>query len=191
MLFRSTLRKLCRRFEFKDFYEAYKLIVEHGFETSIQLVVGLLDEKELRIKRNLELACDLGASNIDIYSLHCKDIAEPAITSKNKILEQRKLLEVVNKIMLNKGYKPYFLYCSEVDKGCFENVGWSLPQQGSRVMKDKVERISTTIGCGTNSESILVKNIGNKRNFLKNTYDISLYVFGIKEILEKKDKFFK
>jgi len=186
-----TLRKLCRRFEFKDFYDAYKLIIGYGFETSIELVVGLLDEKELRLKRNLELACDLSASNIDIYSNHCRHIQELNITKQQQIIEQRKLLDIANQTMLSRGYKPYFLYCSEVENGCFENMGWSLVNQGCRFMKEKFERVSTIIGCGTQAESTLVKNVGNTRNYLKNPYDISLYVFGIDEVLEKKDRFFK
>ena len=186
-----TLRKLCRRFEFKDFYEAYKLIIGYGFETSIELVVGLLDEKDLRLKRNLELACDLGASNIDISANHCKNINEINVTKSQQIIEERKLLDMANKTMLSRGFKPYFLYCSEVENGCFENVGWSLPQQYCRFMKDKVEHISTIIACGTQVESVLVKNVGNQKTYLKNPYDISLYVFGIDEILEKKDNFFK
>lgn len=186
-----TLRKLCRRFEFKDLYEVYKLIIGYGFETSFELVVGLLDEKELRLTRNLELASDLGASNIDIYASQCRYLSEPDITNAEQIAEQRHLLDVANKTMLARGYKPYFLYCSEVKNGCFENVGWTLEGQGSHFMKDKYEKISTIIGCGTQSESILVKNIGNKKTFFKNPYDISLYVFGIDELLFKKEKFFE
>ncbi len=185
-----SLRKLCRRFEFKDFYKAYKIILSFGFETSFEMVVGLLDEKELRLTRNLELACDLGASNIDIYANHCRNITEANITKQQFIEEKRRLFDVANKFMLKRGYKPYFLYMSEIEDGCFENVGWALPGMACTFMKDKVEMVSTTIGLGTQAESLLVHNIGNKKETMKNPYDISLYVFGINEIIEKKHEFF-
>lgn len=186
-----SLRKLCRRFEFKDLYEAYKKIVAFGFETSFEMVVGLLDEKELQLTRNLEMACELGASNIDLYANHCKSISEIDVLNKAQICEKRELLDLANKTMLEHGYKPYFLYTSETQNGCFENVGWTVPDCANKFYKDKYEVISTILGCGTQVENVLVKNIGNKRTFLKNPYDISLYIFGIDEIIEKKNKFFE
>lgn len=187
----QTLRKLCRRFEFKDLYDAYKLFVGYGFEISFELSVGLLDEKELKLSRNLELACELGASNIDLYAVRCPYITEPAITNKNHINEIRALLDFANRFMLKHGYKPYFLYCSEIENGCFENVGWSIPGKENKFFVDKISKFSTTIGCGTSAENVLVKNIENKKEFLNNPYDISQYVFGINEIIEKKNKFFE
>lgn len=185
-----TLRKLGRRFEFKDFYNAYKLIIGYGFETSFELVVGLQDEKELQLARNLKLATELGASNIDLFSVHCPNITEPDVINAEHIKKQRQLLDFANKYMLEKGFKPYFVKCTEIEKGCFENVGWTIENMGCRFMKDKMEHVSTTIGCGTQSQSVLVHNIGNKKAFMKNPYDISLYVFGIDELLAKKEKFF-
>lgn len=185
-----SLRRLCRRFEFKDFYHAYKQIITFGFETCINFAVGILDEKELRVKRNLELACELGVANINLYSRHCKYHKQDALTKTEDIAEQRRLLDFVNKFMLGKGYKPYFLHCTEVENGCFENVGWTLPGKAFRFAKDNAEQISTTLGCGTLAESMLVHNIKKKRKSMTNPYDISMYVFGINEILEKKQKFF-
>ena len=81
----QTLRKLCRRFEFKDVYDAYKIILGLGFETSFELVVGLLDENTLKLERNLNLACELGAANIDLYACHCPNIVEPNRKDVEKI----------------------------------------------------------------------------------------------------------
>lgn len=180
----QTLRHLCRRFEFKELYEAYKFVVGFGFETSFELVVGLLDENQLKLERNLKLACELGASNINLYSGHCKYIEE---TTKNKqeIIRIRKLWDFANSYMLKNGYKPYFLFCSEIEDGCFENVGYSIPKQENKYFIDKVYDTSTTIGCGTNVESVRIKN-KNEKIRLKNTHNISQYIFGIDEIIQKK-----
>lgn len=187
-----SLRQLCRRYEFKELYEAYKLIIAYGFETSFELVVGLLDEKELQLKRNLELAIDLGASNIDLYARNCKFIKERLpLTDKKQISEIRELLEFAHKFMLEKGYNPYFVYCTEVENGCFENVGYSLSEKQSRVLHDVVDRVSTVLACGTLVDSMIVKNLDNSREYFSNPYDISQYVFGIDELLTKKAEFFK
>ena len=187
-----SLRHLCRRFEFKEIYEAYKLIIDYGFETSFELVVGLLDEKELQLKRNLELAVELGASNIDLYAKKCRFIDEKMpLTDKIQISDLRELLEFSHNFMIKRGYKPYFVYCSETQNGCFENVGYSIPEKQCRVMHDLVDEISTVLACGTSVDNMIVNNLENKRTYLQNPQDMSQYVFGIDEILSKKAEFFK
>lgn len=186
-----SLRKLCRRFEFKDVYDAYKLIVEYGFDLSIELCVGLLSEHEIQLGRNIKLAIELGASCIDLYSRYCPhNLDIQYLTDNNDINTQRRLLEFANETMQQYGYKPYFMYCTEVEKGCFENVGYALPNKRCKYMEDLRGEISTIIGCGSDAKTVVVKNLHNTRQYLSNTYDLGQYVFGIDEILEKKRKFF-
>ena len=185
-----TLRKLCRKFEFKDFYDAYKMIVSFGFDVSFEMVVGLLEEKELQLKRNLEIASELGAVNVDIFAGHCKYNDELPKTKPEEIKSLRKLLDFAENEMLLKGYVPYFLYCSEIENGCFENVGFTLKDKANKFFADKANKISTIIACGPNAENFLVKNIGGIKTSYKNTHSLSQYVFGIDEIIDKKLKFF-
>lgn len=186
-----SLRKLCRRFEFKDFYEAYKLIAEFGFETNIELAVGLMDEKTLQVKRNIQLAMDMGATNIDLYARGCPFSPEELpLMDRTKIGEMRKTLESVYDYMIENGYEPYFVYNSELEHGCFENVGYTIPNKKCIYFEDRVEEVSTIIGCGTNATSVLVKNLHNERKMITNPYDIGQYILGIEEYLDKKKKFF-
>lgn len=187
-----TLRKLCRRYEFKDIYEYYKLIAEYGFDLSIELTMGLLGERELQLKRNIELAIELGANCIDLYSRCCPydDSLEP-LTNPQEISKIRKTLEFANEKMAELGFNPYFLYCTEVENGCFESVGYALGNHKCRFMEDRRMEISTVIGCGSDTQTVLVKNLHNTRKYLKNTYDMGQYVLGIDEILDKKRKFFE
>lgn len=187
-----SLRKLCRRFEFKDFYEAYKLIAEFGFDVNIELAVGLMDEKTLQVKRNIQLAMDLGATNIDLYSRGCPFSPEELpLMDKTRIAEQRKTLEAVYDFMIESGYEPYFVYNTEIEHGCFENVGYTIPNKKCYFLEDNAEKISTIIACGTNATSVLVKNLHNERKSITNPYDIGQYILGIEEYLEKKQKFFE
>ena len=187
-----SLRKLCRRYEFKDIYENYKMIAEFGFDLSIELGVGIQDEHEIQLMRNIQLAIELGANCIDFYSRccpYCSEINE--LTDIKSISKQRKLLEIVNETMQKHGFIPYFLYCTEVENGCFENIGYCLPNKRCKYMEDLREEISTVIGCGTDTTTTIVKNLNQTRRSLTNTYDLGQYVFGIEQILEKKQKFFE
>ena len=187
-----TLRKLCRRYEFKDVYDCYKMIAEFGFELSIELCAGLLNEHELQLKRNIKLAVELGATCIDLYSRFCPmgNNLEP-LTNQDAINEQRKILETAGNFMKSIGFKPYFLYCTEIENGCFENVGYTLANKKSKFIEDKSWEVSTIIGCGTSAQNIIVKNLHNTRKTQNNTYDLGQYVFGIEQILEQKRKFFE
>ncbi|MBQ7978127.1 MAG: radical SAM protein [Clostridia bacterium] len=187
-----TLRKLCRRYEFKDIYEYYKLIAEYGFDLSVELTMGLLGERELQLKRNIELAIELGANCIDLYSRCCPyDNSLEPLTNPQEISKIRKTLEFANEKMAELGFNPYFLYCTEVENGCFESVGYALGNHKCRFMEDRRMEISTVIGCGSDTQTVLVKNLHNTRKYLKNTYDMGQYVLGIDEILDKKRKFFE
>ena len=186
-----SLRKLCRRFEFKDFYDAYKIITEFGFDINIELAVGMMDEKWLQVKRNIQLAMDLGATNIDLYARGCPQSPEQLpLVDKTKIAEMRKILESCYDFMIENGYEPYFVYNTELENGCFENVGYTIPNKKCYFFEDKVENVSTIIACGTNATSVLVKNLHNQRSIITNPYDIGQYILGIEEYLDKKKKFF-
>ena len=113
------------------------------------------------------------------------------LTDKKQISDLRELLEFSHNFMIKRGYKPYFVYCSETQNGCFENVGYSIPEKQCRVMHDLVDEISTVLACGTSVDNMIVNNLENKRTYLQNPQDMSQYVFGIDEILSKKAEFFK
>ena len=185
-----TLRQLCRRYEFKDVLKYYKLIAAYGIDLSIELCVGLLNEHELQLGRNIKLALELGASCIDLYSRHCQYTETNELTNQEAINAQRRMLEFANEELQSAGFEPYFLYCTEVDKGCFENVGYALPSKKCKFMEDKKMNISTVLGCGTDTITTVVKNLHNTRKSFENTPDIGQYIFGIDEILAKKRKFF-
>lgn len=186
-----SLRKLCRRFEFKDFYDAYKVITEFGFDVNIELAVGMMNERWLQVKRNIQLAMDLGATNIDLYARGCPLSPEQLpLVDKNKIADMRKILEASYDFMIENGYEPYFVYNTELEHGCFENVGYTIPNKKCYYFEDRVESVSTIIGCGTNATSVLVKNLHNEKSSITNPYDIGQYILGIEEYLDKKKKFF-
>lgn len=186
-----SLRQLCRRFEFKDIYDVYSKVLGFGFETCFELVVGLLDEKELQLKRTLSMAVDLGTNGINLYARNCKYIkSELPIKNDEEMIAFRKTLAFTHSFLKGKGYMPYFIFNTEVDSGCFENVGYSIKGYQSKLMIDLAGGISTTIGCGTNANSLLVNNLKKTKYSFKNPYDASQYVFGVDDLISKKEKFF-
>ena len=186
-----TLRKLCRHYEAKDLVDYYKLLQSYNFDLTVNIVAGLLGEKRLQAERNITTALEYGANCINIYSRYCPDNIKEEATDIKEIADQRKTLEGVSEFMFKQGFMPYYLYCTEVDNGCFENVGYSLPGKKCKYQEDKIYEISTILGCGAETDSMIIKNITKTKKKLKNTYDLGQYVMGINEILNKKEKFFE
>ena len=187
----TSMRKLCRKYDFKEFYNTYRMITSMGFEINISFVAGLLDEHELQLTRSLQSAIDMGATNIDIYARNCPHNPEELpLTDMDKIKDLRKIQENIYNFMISKGYQPYFVYNSEVDNVCIENIGYTVPGKKCEYITDIVEGISTIIGCGTDAQNIIIKNLHKERVLQRNTYDVGQYILGIEEYLEKKKKFF-
>lgn len=186
-----SLRSLCRRFEFKELYDAYAKVINFGFLTSFDFVVGLLDEKELQLKRTLNMAIELGATNINLYARKCKYIkTELPLKGEKNLVALRKALALPHSFLKEKGYMPYYLYNSEVADGCFENVGYALNSYQSKIMIDLSREVSTTISCGINVKSLAISNLKKTKESFSNPFDISQYVFGIDDLISKKEKFF-
>lgn len=185
-----TLRSINKHFEFKDVSETLKMIVANGFEMSIQLVVGLCKERDLQLSRNLKMAIELGASCIDLYACGCpKNCNKECLCDQEKIQMQRRLHEYANDFLLELGFSPYFLYCSEVSGGCFENVGFC-QSKSCQYVADRALGISTVIGCGVCAESVLVKNLHKTKDYRYETTKLSEYVRKIDAIVKSKTEFF-
>ncbi|MBR4270772.1 MAG: hypothetical protein IKQ31_03765 [Clostridia bacterium] len=182
-----TLRKLCRHYEFKDIYPAFKWIAEFGFEVSFGLVIGFETEQELQIKRNINLAAELGASSIELYSRFCPYETEiNSLTLPCDIALQRKNLTFAYDEMSRLGFIPYFLYCTEVESGCFENVGYALSNRKNKYLEDKRMGISTELACGCDVKTLVKKHFTNQQVEVTSDFDMMEYVKNIDSILNKK-----
>lgn len=185
-----TLRNINKHFELRQIGQNLELLKRYGFLLNVSLVVGLEQEHELQMKRNLKIAIELGADCIDLYSRFCPKVTPSTITDIQQIATQRKLLEVVHDYMTENRYKPYFLYCTEVEGGCFENVGYCHFAMKCKFLEDRMYGISTVIGCGVCSESMIVKNLANIKKFYKSTTNLQDYVKDINKVIDKKLEFF-
>ncbi len=186
-----TLRSINKHFELREVGENLALLREYPFELNVSLVVGMGKERDLQLIRNLKIAIQMGANCIDLYSRLCPRIANKTITDSEKIAEQRKLLEIGNDFLTEQKFKPYFLYCTEVENGCFENVGYCQVGMKCKYLEDKMYGVSSIIGCGVCAESMIIKNLANSRQFYKNTTDLQEYVNNTSAILRQKLEFFE
>ena len=186
-----SLRKLCRHFTLKDFISPLRQAKQLGFLLSFELVVGLFDEQGLQITRSIHDAIELGANSVELFSRFCPYESEIITqTNQSAISLQRKNLDIAFDVMSEANFEPYFLYCTEVDGGCFENVGYALNGGKSKYLEDKKLRISTELACGCDVRSVVVKHQENEKNELCADKSLLGYVKNIDNLLQKKEKMF-
>ena len=182
-----TLRKLCRHYEFKDIYPAFKMIAEYGFDIDFGLVVGFETEQELQLRRNINLAVELGAGSIEVYSRFCPYETEiRSLNSPQDIMLQRKNLVFVYDEITSLGFAPYFLYCTEVESGCFENVGYAINNRKSKYLEDKRLSISSELGCGCDVKTVIKKPSISESVEILNDFDAEDYISNIDKLLDIK-----
>lgn len=184
-----TLRTINKHFEYKDIKDNVRLAVDSGFDVSARLVVGLGKERDLQLSRNIKLAIELGANCIDLYARHCPKITQKPLDDPSKIAQQRQLHEYANDYILEQNFVPYYLYCTEVDGGCFENIGF-YKYKKCKFVEDRALGISTVVGCGVGAQNILVKNLYKTKKVLDTTLDLGEYITSIDDIILNKIEFF-
>jgi len=185
-----TLRSIHKHFELREIRENLDLLREYNFSLSIRFVVGILKERDLQLLRNVKIAEELGANCIDLYARFCPKIGGPVLIDSQKIADQRRLHEAINDYLSAQKFTPYFLYCTEVQNGCFENVGYCKAGEKSKCVQDIMYGISTMVGCGLGASSMIVKNLNNVKKYFNNTTDLTEYVQNIDDVISQKLEFF-
>lgn len=185
-----TLRSIHKHFELREVRAPINLLVEYGFDISVRLAVGLEKEHSLQLMRSIKTCMEFGASCIDLFARACPKNTVLPLTDAKAIAGQRKIHERVNDYLLEQNFEPYFLYCSEVGKGCFENIGFCKFGQKSKYVEDRMYGISTVIGCGVCAESFIIKNSHKTKKKHRNTTNLVEYVRKNDAVIEEKLAFF-
>lgn len=186
-----TLRSINKHFELRQVGKNLDLLHEYPFILNVSLVVGMGKERDLQLMRNLRFAIELGANCVDLYSRHCPKITVKPCSDIQQIASQRKILEMVGDFMTEQKFKPYFLYCTEVADGCFENVGYCKVGMKCKYLEDKMYGVSSIIGCGVCAESMIIKNLANLKKSYQNTTNLQEYTQNLNDVIQKKLEFFE
>jgi oxygen-independent coproporphyrinogen-3 oxidase len=129
----------------------------------MDLIVGLPEEDTQLVTDSIEKVINLKPHNITAHTLAIKT------ASKLRKLEVRlptpieisKMHIAANKILRDKGYKPYYLYRQKRILGDMENSGYSLDGEESWYNVMIMEERQTIIGFGAGAASKFI----NKDNY--------------------------
>lgn len=187
----ATLKRIGRNHKVSDVLEAYSMALEFDFVVNMDVIVGLPGEKRGHFKKTLQTLLDLAPDNITIHTLSVKKgskLKEEGTQLSDKDLD--KTLQEGEDILMQEGYKPYYMYRQKHQLGGLENVGF-FRDSICMFNIDSMEETSTIIAVGANAMSKRVFNTQNRIERCDNVKFIEDYIRQIDEMIERKRKFFK
>ncbi len=186
----ATLKRIGRKTTNKQVMEAYMLAMEFDFVVNMDIIAGLTGERLGIFKRTVNTLLEMNPQNITVHTLSVKNAAQirgEEIKNKNDV---PKMVDFVEKTLMENGYKPYYLYRQKHQIGGLENVGYFRDDNVCIFNVDSMEDTSSVIAIGAGAISKRVYSMENRIERQPNCKFILDYIARIDEMIEKKVKFF-
>lgn len=168
----DVLVSIGRKHTVADFFDAYSLVKEYGFDAvNTDLIAGLDGDSEESFKETIDKIIALNPENITVHSFSVKKSAQILKDNVN-IYEKcgdvaRNCVDYSYKALIENGYKPYYMYRQKNTIADLENVGYSKSDKfgiyNVLMMSDR----HTVFGIGAGATTKLVKNIDGKTDILR------------------------
>ena len=188
----ATLKRIGRVVTNSQVFEAYSKALEKGFVVNMDFIAGLPGERKATFKKTMQTALELYPHNITIHTLSVKNGAE--LRWQQEILNEKDveaMVSLAENILVENGYKPYYLYRQKNQLKGLENVGYFRDEHVCVFNIDSMEETNTIIGVGAGAMSKRVFNIEKKIERQHNDKFLRDYCQKIEKIIEDKRKFFK
>lgn len=186
----TTLKRIGRKTTNKQVLDAYMLAMEYDFVVNMDIIAGLTGERLGIFKRTINTLLELYPQNITVHTLSIKNAAQIRGEEQKFESEVPKMVEYAQKMLMENGYKPYYLYRQKHQLGGLENVGYFRDDTPCMFNIDSMEDVSSVIAIGAGAISKRVFNLENRIEREPNCKFIPDYIARIDEMIEKKVKFF-
>ncbi len=188
----ATLKRIGRKHTTKDVLSAYSLALEKGFNVNMDLIAGLPGEKFATFKKTIKTVLELYPENITVHTLSIKNGGLLKFdTSDIHDNEVVKMIDFAEKTLIEKGYKPYYMYRQKHQLKGLENVGFYRDDKICVFNIDSMEETNTVIAVGAGAMTKRVFNIEHRIERQPNPKFIEDYISRVDEMIEKKKEFFK
>ncbi|MDD4110455.1 MAG: coproporphyrinogen dehydrogenase HemZ [Clostridia bacterium] len=198
----KTLKLVGRKHTVNDVITAYKLALEYNFTINFDLIAGLPEEKLSTFKKSVNYALEMGPHNITIHSLALKRgsiMTEDAMKSQSNCEieakptddnEVKKMIDYAHLTLMERGYKPYYLYKQKNTPLGLENVGFTQKGYACLFNIDSMEDACSILACGANAISKRIWSLENHIERCANVKFIDEYISRIDEMIERKKQLF-
>jgi len=169
-----------RKHTVEDFFSAYSLAKQYGFDINVDLIAGLPLETVDSFKSGLNKIISLDPANITIHTLYIKRAADYGLDSllysNTDPIAVTQMVSDACEILEHAEYSPYYLYRQKNTVGNNENIGFSKKGKECAYNIYMMDDIQTVLACGANAMTKIVKNGSIERscgtkfayNYIKN-----------------------
>ncbi len=187
----SVLQEIGRKHTAEQFYKAFELARECGFDNiNTDLIAGLPTDTFESFKTSLDAIRELSPECITVHTLCMKrasTLTNQGVTlNKADAVEARKMLEYTQSTLTSDDYIPYYMYRQSRMVGNLENVGWSKKGYESLYNVYVMDETHTILACGSGGVTKL-KN--NDTDYLERIFNFKYpyeYIDRFDELIERK-----
>lgn len=160
----SVLEAVGRRHTSEDFYSAFALARECGFDNiNVDLIAGLPTDTLESFKRSVDGVAALSPENITVHSLALKSASTLAehghAVSEGETAGE--MIEYSHRVLFDGGYIPYYMYRQSRCVGNLENVGWCKSGAECKYNVFMMEETHTVLAAGAGAVTKLKKPNSN------------------------------
>ena len=156
-----VLEAIGRRHTSQSIREAYELARAVGFDCiNMDLIAGLPQDSAEGFWRSLEGVLAMEPENVTVHTLARKKGSSlmegggPLPSGADTL----SMLDFSQKMLITRGYTPYYLYRQKYMSGSLENVGWSKPGQESLYNIVMMEELHTVVSLGAGGVTKLIRD---------------------------------
>jgi oxygen-independent coproporphyrinogen-3 oxidase len=200
----KTLKIIGRKHTVRDFFEAFYLAREIGFEIiNVDLILGLPGESIKDSEHTFSEIERLRPENLTVHTLAIKrasklkevleEFPEEIRADKNGENIER-MLKISRESAKRMGIRPYYMYRQKnarnltIPRQNFENVGYSIPGAECAFNVVSIEEKQTIYAIGAGAVSKIVYPEENRHERIFNVKNVEEYVERIDEMIERKKR---
>lgn len=169
----SVLSAIGRKHTVKQFYDAFSLAREIGFDViNTDLIAGLPTDTLESFKQTIDGILELKPENITVHTLSIKRTSNLNHSEERELGDETaQMIDYASQRLVEEGYLPYYLYRQKNMLDNQENIGWAKPGTESLYNTFIMEENQTIIAVGAGGSTKLVDN---KWDRLKRVFNYKL-----------------
>ena len=187
----SVLEAIGRKHTVEQFFDSFELAREVGFDLiNTDIIAGLPTDTFESFKATIDKLIEMSPENITVHTLSIKRAARLNQGESETVLKNpaSEMVKYATRVLLENGYRPYYLYRQKNMLDNLENIGWAKQGHESLYNIFIMEEVQTILamGAGASTKLVDVKNGRLERVF---NYKFPLeYNKHFDLMLEKKDE---
>ena len=191
----ATLDLIGRKASVEQTVSAFELARKVGFDNiNMDLILGLPGEDVADVQNTIDKVCELKPDSLTVHSLAIKRasalskwVVENGVSMLNNTDDT---MDIARDGALRMGMIPYYLYRQKNMAGNFENVGYAMPDKLGiyNILIMEEQQTIVALGAGSITKRVFEDGRIERQDNMK---DVTLYINGIEEILERKNRLLK